>query len=257
MERFFRTLEERYCRQLRGYCGGKPGDRPENFDRALRYWTEKGELMSMDEFVDVFQNEILPAYHSHPHGGYGSETPANRYARLPKARSEIFSWAVLDELRMGEAQRVVTTQGVKFRGRIYWAPELLHRVGEHVVIKFSDCEMDSITVRDGRDSSYICDAEIRESMRFVGEDEERVARHVAVQKRQELEVRQRIRARGAKAPGKRASGNLYYEAVDEGEKGNITHVEAERTARRRSERQRQAEDENWSVVDEFFLHGSV
>ena len=158
---------------------------------------------------------------------------------------------------MGEAQRVVTTQGIKFRGRIYWAPELLHRVGEHVVIKFSDCEMDGITVRDGRDSSYICDAEIRESMRFVGEDEERVARHVAVQKRQELEVRQRIRARGAKAPGKRASGNLYYEAVDEGEKGNITHVEAERTARRRSERQRQAEDENWSVVDEFFLHGSV
>ena len=257
VERFFRTLEERYCRQLRGYCGGKPGDRPENFDRALKYWTEKGELMSMDEFVDVFQNEILPAYHNHPHGGYGSETPANRYARLPKARSEIFSWAVLDELRMGEAQRVVTTQGIKFRGRIYWAPELLHRVGEHVVIKFSDCEMDGITVRDGRDSSYICDAEIRESMRFVGEDEERVARHVAVQKRQELEVRQRIRARGAKAPEKRASGNLYYEAVDEGEKGNITHVEAERTARRRSERQRQAEDENWSVVDEFFLHGSV
>ena len=257
VERFFRTLEERYCRQLRGYCGGRPGDRPENFDRALRHWAERGELMSMDEFVDVFQNEILPAYHNHPHAGYNGEAPAARYARLPKARSEIFSWSVLDELRMGEAERVVTTQGVKFRGRIYWAPELLHHTGEHVVIKFSDCEMDSITVRNGRDSSFICDAEIRGAMQFVGEDEERVARHVALQKRQEMDVRQRIVARGAKAPGKRASGNLYYEAVDESEKGTITHMEAERTAKRRSERKQASEDENWSVVDEFFLNRSV
>lgn len=257
VERFFRTLEERYCRQLRGYCGGKPGDRPENFDRALKHWTEQGELMTMDEFVGVFQNEILPAYHNHPHGGYGNETPASRYARLPKVRSEIFSWAVLDELRMGEAERVVTTQGIKFRGRIYWAAELLHRVGEHVVIKYSDCEMDSITVRDGRDSSYICDAELRESFRYVGEDKERVVQHVAMQKQQEKEVRQRIRGYGAKAPGKRASGNLHYEAVDESEKGNITHVEAERTIKRRSERKKQAADESWSVVDEFFLNGCV
>ena len=257
VERFFRTLEERYCRQLRGYCGGKPDDRPENFDRALKHWTEKGELMTMDEFVDVFQNEILPAYHNHPHSGYGDETPASRYARLPKARNEIFSWAVLDELRMGEAERVVTTQGIKFRGRIYWAAALLHRVGEHVVIKYSDCEMDSITVRDGQDSSYICDAELRESFRYVDEDGERVARHVAMQKQQEKEVRQRIRGYGAKTPGKRASGNIYYEAVDESEKGNITHVEAERTIKRRMERKKQATEDGWSVVDEFFLNGSI
>ena len=47
VERFFRTLEERYCRQLRGYCGGKPEDRAENFDRALKHWTEKGQLMTL------------------------------------------------------------------------------------------------------------------------------------------------------------------------------------------------------------------
>lgn len=257
VERFFRTLEERYCRQLKGYCGGKPADRPENFERALRHWTEKGELMTLDEFADTFQNQILPAYHAHPHSGYGGETPAARYARLPKARSEIFSWAVLDELRMEQTVRVVTTQGVKFRNRIYWSDELLHRIGERVVVKYSDCDMDSITLRDARDATFICDAEIREAMQFVGEDEETVARHVALQKRQKEEVRQRIRSYGAKAPGKCASGNLYYEAVDEAEKGNITHMEAERTMKRRTERKRQTEDESWSIVDEFFLNGSI
>lgn len=256
VERFFRTLEERYCRQLKGYCGGRPEDRAENFDKSLKHWTEKGELMTLDEFADTFANQILPAYHAHPHSGYGGETPAARYARLPKARSEIFSWAVLDELRMNQTVRVVTTQGVKFRNRIYWAEELLHRVGERVIVKYSECDMESITLRDARDATFICDAAIRDTMMFVGEDEERVARHVAVQRRQKEEVRQRIRALGAKVPGKCASGNLYHEAVDETEKGNITHMEAERTARRRSERRRQTEEENWSVVDEFFLNGS-
>lgn len=254
VERFFRTLEERYCRQLRGYCGGKPEDRAENFDRALKHWTDRGELMSMDEFVDVFQNQILPAYHDHPHSGYANETPEGRYHRLPRARGEIFSWAVLDELRMQQAERVVSTQGIKFRGRIYWDAELMHRATEHVIIKFTDCDMNSITVRSAKDSSFICEATVRESMMYVGEDEEKVARHVAMQKQQEREVRQRIRGYGAKLPGKRASGNMYVEAVDENEKGNITHMEAERTARRKAEgRRKAAEAEDWSIADEYFL----
>ena len=252
VERFFRTLEERYCRQLRGYCGGKPGDRPENFDRALKHWVERGELMTMDEFVDTFQNEILPAYHSHPHSGYGNESPEARYKRLPKARSEIFSWAILDELRMQQAERVISTQGIKFRGRIYWDAELMHRVGEHVIIKYSDCEMDTITVR-AMDAGFICMAQLREAMLYVGEDEERIARHVAMQKQQEAEVRQRIRARGAKLPGKRASGNLYFEAVDEDEKGNITHLEAERTLQKRNaQRRKQEPEESWTDIDELY-----
>lgn len=254
VERFFRTLEERYCRQLRGYCGGKPEDRAENFDRALKHWVEKGELMTMDEFVGVFQNQILPAYHAHPHSGYAGETPQARYNRLPKARGEIFSWAVLDELRMQQAERVVSPQGIKFRGRIYWAPELMHWATEHVIIKFSDCDMDSITVRSAKDSTFICEATVREGMLYVGEDEENIARHVAMQKQQEQEVRQRIRGYGARLPGKRASGNLYFEAVDEDEKGNITHMEAERTARRKAEgRRKTAESEDWSIADEYFL----
>lgn len=257
VERFFRTLEERYCRQMKGYCGGKPEDRAENFDRSLKYWVEKGELMTLDEFADAFANQILPAYHAHPHSGYNGETPASRYARLPKARGEIFSWAVLDELRMEQTVRVVTTQGIKFKGRIYWSEELLHRVGERVVVKYTECDMDSVTLRDARDATFICDAAVRGAMQFVGEDEARVARHVEVQKRQEAESRQRIRALGARLPGKRASGNLYHEAVDETEKGNITHVEAERTAKRRAVRKQQTEEEKWSVVDEFFLNGSI
>ena len=253
VERFFRTLEERYCRQLRGYCGGKPEDRAENFDRALRHWEERGELMTMDEFVDVFQNQILPAYNAHPHEGYGGETPAERYTRLPKARYEEYSWALLSEIRMQEAMRVVTPQGIKFRNRIYWDEALMHLANRRVVIKFSDCEMDEITVRSAEDGRFICEAAVREAFRYVGEDEEKIARHVGMQKHQETEVRQRITARTGRRIGRRASGNLYHEAVDETAAGNITSMEAEMTAKRRGERRKAAADANARTeLDDFF-----
>ena len=247
VERFFRTLEERYCRQLIGYCGGKPGDRAENFERMLRDWIARGELMTIDEFVDVFQNQILPAYNNHPHSGYNGETPASRYARLPKARREIFSWALLSELRKKEARRRIGTTGIKLGGRLYWSAELIHRVGEEVAVKFTDAEIESVTVRD-LEGRYICEAYEREAMRYVGEDAEKVAQHVAMQKRQEIEVRQAIRARGVKLPGKRASGNLYTTAVDEFSGGNITHLDAEQAVRKR----RQNAEPEWTEADEMY-----
>ena len=247
VERFFRTLEERYCRQLIGYCGGRPEDRAENFERMLRDWIARGELMTMDEFVDVFQNQILPAYNDHPHSGYNGETPASRYARLPKARCEVFSWALLSELRKKEERRKVGTTGIKLGGRLYWSAELMHRVGQEVAVKYTDAEIESITVRD-LEGRYICEAYEREAMRYVGEDEEKVAQHVAMQKRQEAEVRQAIRARGVKLPGKRASGNLYTTAVDELSGGNITHLGAEQAARKR----RQNAEPEWTEADEMY-----
>lgn len=138
VERYFRTLEERYCRQLIGYCGGKPADRAENFERMLRGWMARGELMTIDEFVDVFQGQILPAYNAHPHEGYGGETPEARYARLPKARREIFSWALLSELRKKEARRKVGTTGIKLNARLYWSAELMHRAGQEVFVRYLD-----------------------------------------------------------------------------------------------------------------------
>lgn len=253
VERFFRTLEDRYCRQLPGYCGNSPEDRPENFERELKARVAAGDLMTMDEFAEVFQNQILPAYHAHPHSGYKNETPAERYARLPKARHERFSWAVLSEVREDREIRKVTAQGIKFRNRFYWDRELLHRAGETVTVCFSDCQMDSISVRTTT-GEYLCEATPRELFAYVGEDSEKLAKHIALQKRQREEVLQGIAALGAKRPGKRANGNIYYEAVNEEAKGNISSLQAEKALRGRaaSRREREAQDD-WTEMDEMFL----
>ena len=66
---------------------------------------------------------------------------------------------------------------------------------------------------------------------MVGEDEQKVADHVALQKRQENELRRTVQSRGVRAPGKRASGNMFYERVDESSRGTLSSFEAERAAR--------------------------
>ncbi len=88
VERWFRTLEDRYMREYNTYCGNCPENRPENFDKTLKAITERGELPTMDDLFDALNNKIIPAYINTPHDGYGGETPAERYARLPRARDE-------------------------------------------------------------------------------------------------------------------------------------------------------------------------
>ena len=226
IERWFRTLEERYCKDLPGYCGGKPSDRSENFDRQLKAMHERGELLTLDEFAQTFVNEILPAYANHAHGGYGGKTPAERYAKLPKARDEIIGWNALAVIMMETDRRRVAPTGIKFDKKLFWHDALRHITNDWVVIRYNRGDSRSISVfaLDGR---FICEAEPKAYFRYVGEDENTVSSHVALQKRQEKEVRQTIRALGVKLPGKRASGNMFYEVVDEKASANIYDFRSE------------------------------
>lgn len=234
VERWFRTLEERYCRELPGYCGGNPHARTENFDRQLRALHERGELLTLDEFADTFVHSILPAYASHPHEGYGGKTPVQLYAELPKARTEIIGWHTLAAIKMESDKRRVAPTGIKFDKKLFWHEELRHLTNEWVMIRYNRGDSRSITVctLDGR---FVCEAEPKAYFKYVGEAESNVSAHIALQRRQEGELRQTIRARGVKLPGKRASGNLYYEMVDATASANIYDFQAERAMRARNE----------------------
>ena len=230
VERWFRTLEERYCRDLPGYCAGKPENRPENFERSLKQLTERGELLTLDELGDIFLNEILPAYHNRAHDGYGGETPMERYLRLPRARAEEIGWNTLAIIKKEAAHRVVSTQGVKFDGRLYWHPELRFLVRQEVTLRYNRGDWRSVSIFD-REGRFVCEAEPKELLKMVGENEEVLAKHLGLQKRQETETRRTIRSRGVRLPGKRASGNVLYECVDESYRGTLDSFEAERAAR--------------------------
>lgn len=234
VERWFRTIEERYCKELPGYCGNDPKSRTENFDRQLKALQERGELLTLDEFADIFMNDILPAYASHPHAGYGGKTPAQMYEALPKARTEVIGWNTLAAIKMESDRRKVGPTGIKFDKKLFWHEELRHITNEWVTIRYNRGDSRSVTVCT-MDGAFVCEAEPKAYFRYVGEDEGSVSGHVALQKRQEREVRQTIRTRGLKLPGKRASGNMFYEMIDEHAPANIYDFQAERAMRARQE----------------------
>ena len=234
VERWFKTLEERYCKELPGYCGGDPRRRTENFDRQLRAMHERGELLTLDEFAEVLMNQILPAYCNEPHSGYAGESPDQLYAELPKARTEVIGWNTLAAIKMESERRKVSPIGIKFDKKLFWHEELRHMTDQWCMIRYNRGDTRSITVCT-IDGKFVCEAEPKQYFRYVGEDENVVASHVALQKSQELEVRQTIRARGVKLPGKRASGNMFYEMVDEHASANIYDFQAERAMRARQE----------------------
>lgn len=240
VERFFGTLERKYCSGLPGYCGGKPEDRPENFTHQLKVMHERGELLTLDELSDIFMNDILPAYHNRPHDGYKGQTPYERYMSLPRARSDQPGWQTLSMVMKERAERVVSTQGITFEGTLYWHENLRHMVGDRVILRYSRGDTRSMAVIN-RAGYFVCMAEPKAYFKHVGEDEGKVAAHMALQKKQETEVRMSIRARGVKLPGKRASGNMFYEAVDEAARGNLCDFQAAKAAQAQAEVERKRE----------------
>jgi len=236
IERFWRTTWERFCRELPGYCGGATDKRPENFERSLQKLFLSGSLLTIDELADRFLNDYLPAYHSTPNAGYGNQKPIDLYNTLPRARDYVPGWSLL-ALAMEEiAERKVSPQGIRFEGRLYWNIGIMHMAGERVVIRYDRDNLSSITVCTLK-GQYICMAEPKDTMKMVGEDPAKVAIHVAMQRQQERELRDGLRAKGVKLPGKRASGHVYYEDVDEEYQGNgnIVSVAAQKAAQGRKE----------------------
>ena len=76
----------------------------------------------------------------------------------------------------------MSTQGVKFDGRLYWHPELRFLVRQEVTLRYNRGDWRSVSIFD-REGRFICEAEPKELLKMVGENEETVAEHMALQKR--------------------------------------------------------------------------
>lgn len=228
IERFFGTFSDRYVRELPGWCGRNPDERPENFAKTLKKLVENNQLMTLDNLRDWFV-EVLHEYHNTPHAGYNGEKPIDLYNRLEKARHDKPGWAVLGLAKMEAEYRKVTTQGIRFDNELYFHPELRHYVNEQVKIKFNRGRKDVLIVM--KDGKYICAAPIKETLKMVGEDNERIAEHIALQKTQQREVKAEIanlRGDWTEPKPKRSSANGVTGNVKPGDSGNLTILEYEK-----------------------------
>lgn len=223
VERAFGTLED-FVREFPGWCGDSPEERPEDNGRILRRMKERGELMTFETFAKCFAEKLLPKYDNHI--GEDGLSPAQRYAQAERARSDVPDWATMSVFKSQCVKRVVSTQGVRLNNQLFWHPDMADVIREQVTVYYNRGYNPSVTIFRG--GHFLCEAEPVELMNLLESDQERVAAHMADQKRQQRKITDRLEY--LRQSTKRISQEAYAEAIDEQRQrmATVTSLEARR-----------------------------
>lgn len=223
VERFFGTIERKWIKEVPGWCGSSPDERPQDFHRVLADLLKHNKLWTMDDFYEYLRDTVFPEYHRMENEGIGGRKPLDVYQSLPRARSDEPSASMLDIMRQKMCERVVGQQGIRFKNKLYWDDALIGMAGKHVVIRYSEEDLETISVL--LDGKHLCAASLKETLLLCGEDADKVAAHVAAQKKQQRNVRESIR---------KATRSIFVDdVVAETSGGNVTSIEHEKAYRAR------------------------
>ena len=136
VESFFRAFFGQWENLVPGYCGNRPGARPEHVQDLV----DTGRLLTMAEFVDVFEERVRLWNNCHicgdrtaaPVVAYGRHPDtAARLARIPDPQTLGF---LIQDVR----RKRVTTLGIRLGDHYYDSPELLIYAGATVTVRWDD-----------------------------------------------------------------------------------------------------------------------
>jgi putative transposase len=196
VERLFRTLEEDCVRELPGWCGNKPSERPEKLKRELA----GGRLLSFDEAREAVNQWIVHEYHARSHAGQGMEgrSPLEAWLGTDRVVRE-FDEKALDLLLMKDHRRKVRADGISLNGYRYWADELAAHVGDGVTVSWSPDEIGRILVFHRR--QFICEAFCEPLYSFNASegDLKKIQRRQRDAERATMKVREELVARAAES----------------------------------------------------------
>lgn len=173
IERFFGTVARIFSPEQRGWCGSKPTERPAGFDE--KKLCEKGNLLSLQEFAEKFNNWVFDYYLKRVHSKLGI-SPIEAHFKGEKLKKGWVQPSTLDMLRCIKERAKVYKEGIRRFNRTYWHIELDKYVGQEVIIRFDPTHLGEIhvsTIKDG----WICTATNAEFMKWdvCGEDIKKVA----------------------------------------------------------------------------------
>lgn len=172
-ERCFGIIEEKWISKLPGWCRNIISERPDDFQKTLASLLSERKLLTLEEFVNHFQDVILPEYHSTVDSettvpelpgwqlSVASMTPLQRYKALEKAKTITPDWNTISILKLHHSSgHTVGRWGIRFSNTYYQADELSKVVGDKVDILFHRVQPpyapSSLTVI--HQNRYLCEA---------------------------------------------------------------------------------------------------
>lgn len=231
VERFFRTVCERFTKLMESYTGTLTGSKTnakvyKNIEKML----EDGTLMPIEEFAEHFKKWVIEKYHPRKHQGLivqGEETPspiavfnsADKYFKAAPPMSVTLS------LMMEGIQRKIHNSGIQitFGGKkfIYQKAELGNHNGSWVQVKYDPHNITSVKVYTV-EGKPICDAYCYELEQIHPKlSSDALIEHLKDQKSQERDTKQKVAYRQASLEERK-----QFDFDKAGRKNIITELDA-------------------------------
>ena len=196
IERFFGTVCSKFSKWFESYVGTLTGSktyakRQKDVDKML----ERGELLTMEEFYDVWTTWKTERYHAREHRGLKDAgekwiTPGELFAHGERYEKAVPPREYAAMLLMKADTARVYNYGINKFGTVYTDAELAFYVGKTVGIKWDLDDVTKLYVFD-EDGRRICEAVSPELLSFGPHcSQAALERHLRDQKRQEREMRE-------------------------------------------------------------------
>lgn len=196
IERTFRTVCDKFSRWFESYTGTLTGSKTyAKRHKDVEKMLERGELFTMEEFINLWTEWKENVYHKREHRGLKDagekwSTPLEVFqnaARYEKAAPPREYAAVL---LMKAETALVRNQGITKFGTLYTDYELCHYVGQKVGIKWDIDDVTKLYVYD-KAGEKICEAVSAELLQFGSRVSQAALENLMKnQKRQERQMRE-------------------------------------------------------------------
>ncbi len=171
IERAFNTFCLQFSRKFKSYTGTLTASRT---DRKIRKdiprMLERGELLTMDEFMEALETYLSEWYDTHKHRGLKDageryHTSRGVWDNEPHIQRPAPPREYAAMLLMKPAQAKVTTQGITKFKTLYTADELAHYVDQTVGVRWDVDDVRRLYVYD-KEGRKVCEACSAELMQF-------------------------------------------------------------------------------------------
>lgn len=141
IERFWETLEDRFCKFFPTYLGKDAKKRPE--DMRVTFEKLKDKCPTMEQFTDLL-GKHMNKYNNTPSGGIDMDgkCPDQVYFENLAVKNEVHDKSILRILCGTFDERTVQKNGVQYQGRFYYHTDLIAHQGEKVIINCDPSNMD-------------------------------------------------------------------------------------------------------------------
>ena len=187
IESIWRVLDREWFKNLPGYCGESPQNRPYTLDTDIAV----NNIYTFQQFADYFADTVYPEYNDFSVSG---KSPNELYRTLPKASSYVPTWRTLSVLKSVSETRDIGQKGIRYDNNLYWCSELAPLIGTKDVRIFAFDTPFNRNISVVKDHEYIGEAHMIERLNVVEKQRHKVVEHVAEQHRQRKHYSSKIKA---------------------------------------------------------------